>query len=264
MIRIVVCMKQVIDPEAPVSTFRIDEELKRALPPRGTLPVLSPYDENALEAALKIKDMQEAFITVISLGNNLSKPILQKSLAAGADDLILLQEEAFENLDAYSTALSIAGAIKKMGGCDLVFCGRQASDTNDGLVGLFMAGMLEIPCITLASQIEINGNAVSVKKSTLEGHEIQRTEMPCLVTVGSEVGNLRLPTVKATMAARKKNPKIWKLNDIELEDKDLNKRHFLELFISPSRNADCEIIKNENPEISAETLAKRLHEEGLV
>jgi len=80
MVNIIVCMKQVLDPEAPVSAFRIDPEAKRAIPPKGTPPVLNPNDENALEAALRIKDTQPAEITVLSMGPQLAKPVVKKSL----------------------------------------------------------------------------------------------------------------------------------------------------------------------------------------
>jgi len=81
MVSMIVCIKQVIDPEAPVSLFKIDPEAKRAIPPKGTPPVLSPFDENALEAALRIKDTEGGKITVISMGPRLAKPILRESLA---------------------------------------------------------------------------------------------------------------------------------------------------------------------------------------
>ncbi len=80
MLKIVVCMKQVLDPEAPASSFRVDPEAKRVIPPKGTPPVQNPFDENALEAALRIELSQECRISVISMGKNLSKPVLRKSL----------------------------------------------------------------------------------------------------------------------------------------------------------------------------------------
>ena len=94
--RIIVCMKQVPDPAAPPSGITVDTEAKRVIMPQGTPPVISPYDENALEAALRIKDAQGATVTVLSAGKNLAKTVLRKSLAAGADELILLEDNAFE------------------------------------------------------------------------------------------------------------------------------------------------------------------------
>ena len=80
-----VCMKQVLDQEAQSSSFRVDPEAKRVIPPRGTPPVLNPFDENALEVALKLKNKQSSTITIISIGSNLAVPVIKKSLAVGAD-----------------------------------------------------------------------------------------------------------------------------------------------------------------------------------
>ena len=264
MIKILVCIKQVYDPEAPVSTFEIDTDAKRALPPKGSLPVLSPYDENALEAAIKIKDKQGAIITVISMGCNLSKPVLQKSLAVGADELILLQDDAFEDLDIYSTAFVISSAINKLGEYDLVLCGRQASDTNAGQIGSYLAEMLELPCITIATNIEIKENCVYVKRDVQDGYEVLKSRLPSVVTVSSEVGELRLATVKATMASRKKKPTIWRSNDIGVEKEQLKKNNIIELKITPTRACDCEMIEDENPEEAAVNLAIRLKEKAII
>jgi len=139
---IIVCMKQVLDPEIPLSLFHIDTEARQAIPPKATPPVLSPFDENALEAALKIKDTQESNVTVISLGKKLNRVVVSSALAAGADHLVLLQDEAFSDFNTYLTAGALAAAIKKLGPYDLILCGLQAADTNTGQVGTGIASML--------------------------------------------------------------------------------------------------------------------------
>ena len=134
MMNIVVCIKQVSDPEAPASAYKIDAESKRVIL-KGIPPVLSPFDENALEAALRIKDAHDSKVTVISMGRNLSKTVLMKSLAAGADELLLLEDVAFEEMDSYATAFILASAIRKSGQYALILTGREAADTNAGVVG---------------------------------------------------------------------------------------------------------------------------------
>ena len=99
--KILVCVKVVLDPEAPASLFKVDAEAKKVIPPKGTPPVLNPFDENALEAALKLKtQLAGSTITVLSLGKNIPKPVIKKSLATGADNLILLEDDTFEDLDS--------------------------------------------------------------------------------------------------------------------------------------------------------------------
>src|SRR4030043_53480 len=108
MLNIIVCVKVVTDPEAPASTFKIDPEGKHVIPGQGVPPVLNPYDENSLEAALKIKETQPAKITVISAGKSIPKAVIKKSLAVGADDLILIEDEALEHIDGYTSAYILA------------------------------------------------------------------------------------------------------------------------------------------------------------
>lgn len=153
---IVVCIKQVPDPEAPPSVYQADPDGRHIIC-RGAPPVISTYDENALEAALKIKDSQECGITAISLGYKLSKVVLRKTLAAGADELVLLDDPAFVDLDGFATTALLKAAIIKLGRCDLVLAGIQAADTNAGIAGIGIAELLGIPCITNARAIEVKG-----------------------------------------------------------------------------------------------------------
>ncbi len=104
MLNIIVCVKVVTDPEAPTSAFKIDPEGKHVLPAQGVPPVLNPYDENSLEAALKIKESQPVKITIISAGKSIPKAVIKKSLAVGADDLIVVEDGALEEADSYIIA----------------------------------------------------------------------------------------------------------------------------------------------------------------
>ena len=109
---IIVCIKQVPDPESPASAFEIDSEAKQVRL-KGVPPVLNPFDENALEAALRIKSVHPSKITVVSMGKTLAKPVLRKALAAGADEMFLLEDASFGDLDSYATASLLAAATKK-------------------------------------------------------------------------------------------------------------------------------------------------------
>ena len=101
--RIVICAKQVPDPEAPFTVIQVDPETKK-ISTRGVSPVINPFDENAIEAALRIKEKNGAKVTVLSMGEKIDKPVLRRDLAVGADALILLDDPQFKNLDSYSTA----------------------------------------------------------------------------------------------------------------------------------------------------------------
>ena len=105
MLNIIACVKVVTDPEAPASIFKIDPAGRHAVPGQGVPPVLNPYDENSLEAALRIKERQASRITVISAGKSLPKAVVKKSLAVGADELVIIEDGYFEDVDGYTTAV---------------------------------------------------------------------------------------------------------------------------------------------------------------
>jgi electron transfer flavoprotein beta subunit len=264
MPKIIVCMKQVIDPEVAMSLFGIDPNTKRAIPPKGTPPVLNPFDENALEAALKIKDAGGADITVISMGQRLSKPILRGSLAAGADQLILLEDESFTDFDSYFTAHVLATAIKKAGGYDLILCGRQAGDTDAGQVALGIAEILGILSIPVARKIEVNSSKLIIERIVSDGYEVVEASMPCLITVGGEIGELREPSVEALMKASKKPTIVWKPQDLGIDLAQLRRDALLKLLDPPSREAKCEFVAGGTPEEAGVNLALKLKEAKIV
>ena len=128
---IAVCAKQVVDPDTPLSGFQIDSSALSIIPAQGIPPVVNGYDENAVEAALKIKEqIPDTIITVISVGSNFVMDVMKKTLSMGADDMILVNVEEKE-LDAYGTAKIISAVISKMEGVDLIICGQQASDWDN-------------------------------------------------------------------------------------------------------------------------------------
>ena len=262
MFNIIVCIKQVLDPEAPASTYKVDSEMKRIIQ-QGVPPVMSPFDENALEAALRIRNGQQAKIKVLSLGRNLSKPVLRKSLAAGADELILLEDDTFDNLDSYATASILAAAIRKIGEYDIILTGRQAADWNAGIVGSTIAEILGIPGITSARGVEIVDRKVRVKKVTPDGFDDMEASLPVLVTLSNEIGELRATPLKEIMAAQKKPLTIWKAGDIGVEPLKLKRTKLLKLFI-PQREAICETVAGETEEERGANLALKLREQHLI
>lgn len=263
MLNILVCMKQVLDPEAPVSLFKIDDLGKNIIPPPGTMPVLSPFDENALEAALKIKDAQGAKITVLSMGPSLAKPVLLRVVATGADELILLEDPAFENVDSFSTASILAAAIKRINEYDLIFCGRQAADTDAGLVGPGIAEILEIPLITMAQKVDAIGDKLRVEQITGDGYDVLEAALPVLITVGNEMGELRYPSTKNLMAAKKKKPIIWKAQDLDIDTISLTKIELVDMYI-PVKDVKCQMINAASPEEAAIELAAQLRADGVI
>jgi len=264
---IIVCVKQVVDPEAPPSAFRIDPTANQMVPGPGVAFVISSFDEYAVEAALRIKDKQAARITILSLGSNLQRETVKKPLSMGADALILLDDEVFAGGDSYSTAYALAMAIKKIGSYDLILCGRQASDWDAGLVGAGIAEMLSIPSVTIARKIDVADGKARVERVVSDGYEVVETPLPALITVSNELGQVRYPTIKGIMAAKKIEPVVWKPADIGVDPSRIGivgrQTSLLKLF-QPIREGKCEVIGGQTPEEAGANLAVKLREAKLL
>jgi electron transfer flavoprotein beta subunit len=263
---IIVCAKQVIDPEAPPQTFQINSSTNKA-EMRGASPVIDPYGEYAVEAALKIKEADDAKITVITMGNNLLREVVKKPLAMGADALVLLEDEAYENGDSWATAGCLASAIKKVDEYDLVLCGREASDTNAGQTGPGIAEILGIPCITLARKVDINGNTAKIERVTADGYEVVETTLPAVITISNEIGEPRYPTIKGIMGAKKIDPVVWKPSDIELDTSttgESGRKTTVSRLFQPEHEGTCEMAEGETPEEMAVNLADKLRKAKIL
>lgn len=236
-LQIIVTAKQVIDPEIPKSAFKIDGATKRVVVPPSFPPVINGFDEHAVEAALRIKDSQEAKVTVVAAGKTFALEIMRKLLAMGADELVLVQDPAIEDaIDSRVAAHILAAAIKKLGAFDLILCGRQASDWDNAQVPLLLTEALGLPCVTIAKKIEVVGGTLRVERVLPEGQEVVEAPLPALVTVSNELGLPRYPTMRAIMAANRKRPTLWKLSDVGIDPADLQpSMELVDLFVQIGR-----------------------------
>lgn len=260
---IIVCVKQVLDPEIPPSKFKIDPATKQVVPPAGVPPVISVYDERAVEAACRLKDKHKGKITVISMGTEKAADIIKHSISLGADDGFVLQDPAFQNIDSFGTAHVLAKAIQKIGAYDLILCGRQAADWGEGQVGSILAEMLGIPMVTLACEIQAVDNTFKVRRIVSDGFEVLQAPMPALITVSGEIGMPRLPQGMKLMMARKKVIPIWKAADIGADAAKLDKAnaHTQVTGLSvPTRKTECEMITGATAAEAAAALAAKLNE----
>ena len=263
----IVCVKQVPDPEAPPASFKVDPAANKVVPPPGVPPVISTFDEIAVEAALRLKDAHGGKITVLSLGNNLVRDVVKKPLAMGADELVLLEDPAYEDGDSWSTAYALSMAIKKIGAYDIIFCGRQAADWDAGQVGVGIAELLGIPTVTLAKKVEASDGKVRVERVVADGDEVVEIPTPCLITVTNELGEPRYAPLKGIMKAAKIQPTIWKPGDIGVDTAQVGAAgrwaKLVKLF-QPVKEGKCEIIEGENVADAAVNLAKRLREAKVI
>lgn len=264
---IVVCVKQVPDPEAAFSQFKVDEQARTIVPAPGLKQVISPFDEQAVEAALRLRDAgAEAKITVVTMGPEAARSVLKHGLAMGADAGVLLADSAFENGDGYATAITLAAAIRKLGACDLVLAGRQAADWDAGVVGSGLGELLGLPVITFAQDVKIDGGSVRVERVLDDGTEVVEAALPAVVTVSNELGEARKPNLRETMRAARKPVAAWSPADLGLAPEKIGAagaRRVLERLFVPAKRSQCELIDGA-PHDQAERLAQRLREAKLI
>ncbi len=264
---IIVCIKQILDPELPPAKFRLDAESKRVVPPEGIPPVINPYDEQAVELAIRLKEKHEGKITVLSLGSNDAAKIVKHALAMGADEGVVLSGKAFDGSDSFSTAYILTKAIQKVGDYDLILCGRQAADWDEGVVGSIIAESLGLPSVTLAEATDVADRELKVKRATLDGYQVLAVPMPALVTVSNEVGQPRLPSGWGIISAARKEIPVWDAGDIDADPSQVGagaaRRKLVRLFI-PERERKCEIIEGEDTAEASVKLATRLREAGVI
>lgn len=264
-LHVLVTVKQVIDPDMPLSAMRIDDGARRVVTPATLAPVVNGFDEVALEAALRIKDAQEARVTVLSIGSQFNLDVIKKSLAMGADALILCQDAAFADLaDGFVTAQVLAAAIRKIGVFDLLLCGRQASDWDNAQVPFMLAELLDVACVPLAQKVGVEEGRVIVEQLAPDGYDVVEADLPALVTISNELGVPRYPNMRNLMAAKRKRPMVWTCADLGLEGSELTARVEVQALWARQRSRECEFIAAEDGAAAAQKLAGTLREAGLI
>jgi len=264
---IIVCIKQILDPEMPPAKFKIDPEGKKVVSPEGIPMVVSPFDEQAVEAALRVKDGQDAKVTALSMGGDSAKDAVKHVLSMGVDEGVVLSDPAFEGSDAFAKAHILSKAIGKVGEYDLILCGRQAADWDAGVVGSVIAENLGVPVVTLARKVEVVDGKVRVERVIPDGYEVVESPLPAVVTVSNEIGQARLPSGKGIIMAARKQIPVWKAEeigcDISLVGSGAARSEVLSLYI-PIQERRGEIVAGESAAEAAENLASRLRDEKIL
>ena len=215
--RVIVCLKQVIDPLTPASTLLLDQNEKKIRVGVSAPPVINGFDEQGLEAALRLRDSnKEVEIVCLAAGDRFNTDVMKRSLALGADQLILVQDPSLDTWDPYPIAYALAAAVRHLGGADLILCGRQGSDWDNALTPYILADLLAMPLLTLAKQVDIKfAKQVEIERVLADGTMEMRADLPAVVTVTSELGVLRMPSVSARLAAARKKPRLLTLAELE-------------------------------------------------
>jgi electron transfer flavoprotein alpha/beta subunit len=216
-VKIVVCIKQVPD----TTSVRINPETN-TLVREGVASIINPFDVYAIEEALRLKEKHGGSTAVISMGPPQAAEALREAISLGIDEAYLVSDKACAGSDTLATAYALSCAIRRLGGADIILCGRQAIDGDTGQVGPGVAENLGVSHVTDIRKIEqiVDGRIV-VERLLEEGYARIAARLPIVLTVVKEINEPRLPSLKGKMAARKKEIPVLKAADIEADPERL-------------------------------------------
>lgn len=197
--KIAVCISQVPD---TATRIKINTDHK-SIDPAGVTFIINPYDEFAIEEALKTKEKLggDTIVYVISVGDDSVKETLRKALAMGADEAILLKSSGFK--DSFGIAKALSEEIKSLG-CELVFCGKQSVDFDSGITGQLVSEILGYNCVSVVVDFKLEGNKIIAEREIEGGREVVETELPAVITTQKGLNEPRYASLKGIMAAKKK------------------------------------------------------------
>lgn len=259
---IVVCIKQVPDTASRIEVVdgRVKEE---------TLTwVVNPYDEYAIEEALRIKEAHgEGKITLITVGPERAKEALKTALALGPDEAIICKDPAFEGSDSYGVATILSRALQKLD-YDMVWCGWKGVDQDQGQVGIMLAELLGMPHVSFVVKLELSedGTRAIAHREVEGGYETVETPLPAVFSAQKGLNEPRYASLRGIMAVKKKTILEWGAADLGLDPAQIGSAgariETVEVIPPPQRQAG-RIIEGA-PEEAARELVRLLREEAKV
>jgi electron transfer flavoprotein beta subunit len=208
--KIAVCVKQV-----PEGSRRIDPETKRL--DRSGEGALNPFDANAVEEALRLKDAGgEGEVVLVSLGPPKALDALRKALAMGADRAVLIADDGAAGADLVATSKALAKALEREG-ADLILFGQQANDSDGAVLWAAVADRLRLPVVSQAAELTHADGKLTVKRQTEFGYDVIETPVPAVVAVSDAVNEPRYPSLKGIMGAKSKPQETVSLSDLGVD-----------------------------------------------
>lgn len=211
---VLVCVKQIPDPNAP---GKLDPQTKR-LVREGVDVVLDPGDEHAVEAGLQLVEKAGGEVTVLSMGPPRAMEAIRRALAMGATRGILITDSGLENSDALSTARAIAAATLDAS-YDLIICGTESTDGSTGAVPAQLAELKGLPLLSFAKRLEVGDGKANIDRQTDEGFDVVEAPLPAVVTVTGGINEARYPALRGIMQAKNKEVKQVGIGDLGLDGK---------------------------------------------
>jgi electron transfer flavoprotein beta subunit len=257
---IIIPMKRVPDTETRVAV------LEGQVDP-GSLKtwIINPYDEYAIEEALRLLDREGGGkITIVTIGPEAAQETIRKALAMGADEAYHLQDPAFERLDPLGRARILAAAIQKIGEYDLIWTGWKGVDEDHGQTAILLAEFLDLPQVSTVITVEEVGDGHVVVTSEAEGgYQKVRVQTPAVLTESQGPNEPRYPSLKGIMGAKKKPMTVWTAADLDVDLDEFDPLLELIHVEKPPARAAGRLLDGE-PADAARELVRLLHEEARV
>jgi electron transfer flavoprotein beta subunit len=257
-LKIIVCVKQVPDSAARVVVE--DGQISW-----GDAPlVINPWDEYAVEAALKQKEAYGGSVTVLSMGREDEKEAIKHALAMGCDEATLISDPALPGLDGASAARVLAAAIQKIGDVDLVFFGKQAIDSDMGTASSMTARVLGWPALTLVSAIDgVSDGMIKIQRAIEEGRQVVEAKLPAVLSIIKDYGEPRYPSFMGIRKAARAQVPVWNLGDIGIQA-PASVVSWPDVMNPPVREIANEIIQGDSTQEIAEKLADKIMAEKVL
>lgn len=212
--RIIVCVKQV----PGTNEVKMDPATNTII--RENVPaIINPFDTYAIEEAVRIKEKYGAEIYGLSMGIPAASEMLREAISLGVDKAVLLTDRKFAGADTLATSYTLGRGVEKIGGFDLIICGKQATDGDTAQVGPSLARTLDIAYATGISKIiRIEKASMCCMKITDDGYEEIEIKLPALITVVKEINMPRLPSIKSMKSAKKAEIEIAAFGDVDADE----------------------------------------------
>jgi electron transfer flavoprotein beta subunit len=257
--KIIVCVKQVPDTEArlklsPDAGAIVEADLNW---------IVSPYDEFAIEEALRQKEKHGGEVVLVSLGPDRAQSALRNGLAMGADSAVHLKDPLFDATDTLGTARALAAAIKTLAPFDLVLTGQQGVGGDNSQVPGLLAELLDLPQVTVAVKIEIADGKATVEREVEGAHETWETSLPAVVSAQKGLNEPRYASLKGIMAAKKKTIETKDAAALGLDTPSLAPKVRVTALEPPPARAAVRMIEGD-PDAQVKELLRLLHEEAKV
>lgn len=265
--KIVVCVKQT---PSTTAVFKVIDGTVSWDDPGGKPIVLNPWDEFAVEEALRVMEAQGGDVSAITMGDESSTEALKTCLAMGCTDAILISDQAFEGSDTLGTARVLAAAIQKIGDVQLAVFGRQAIDGDTGQTIVQTAVKLGWTPLTFVSKIaaiDSGAGTITVERLTEEGKETVSATLPAVISVVKEINEPRYPSFMGIRKASRATIPVWTAADLEIDGaygSEASKVDWSAVYAIPPREGEVQIIEGDSVAEKAQILVDKLFEEKVI